>query len=292
MNKKTLAFVLFCFVHFNIKAQDVEDLFDAYIDGNSAGYIQPLSDLFTSNLNTGIREWSSIDTSLYFRIGMVATVGFPSNAQKTFNATTDPDFDPMKSAVVPTIIGDIQPVYVDGVNGTVYVFPGGYNLKRMPMATPQVTVGGIYNTEFTARYFAFELDDNFGKISMLGLGIRHAINPYLKSVPVDLSVGYFYHQFKDDPYLVHDAHLFTVHVGKSGKIWSAQLIGAIQSSNTDVEYTYTRNGETKLNKIQLSNSKTMAVELSAALRLAFINVHSSIQYSESLTIAAGLSLHF
>jgi hypothetical protein len=292
MKRKIIAFMLLCLSSLNLRAQDVEDLFDAYVDANSSGYIQPLSDLFTSNLNTGIREWSAIDTALYFRIGMVASIAFPSNGQKTFTATTDPDFDPQQSAVVPTIIGDIQPVYVDGVNGTVYVFPGGYNLKRMPMATPQVTVGGIFHTEFTARYFAFELDDNFGKVSLLGLGLRHAINPYIKSIPVDLSVGYFYHQFKDDPYLVHDAHLFSVHVGKSGKIWSAQLIGAIQSSNTDVEYQYTRNGETKLNKIQLSNSKTMAVELSAALRLAIINIHSSIQYSESLTVAAGISLHF
>lgn len=284
--------MLFCASGLNLAAQEVEDLFDAYVDENSSGYIQPLSDLFTSALNTGIREWSAIDTAIYFRIGMVASVAFPSTAQKTFTATTDPDFDPKQSAEVPTIIGAIQPVYIDGVNGTVYVFPGGYNLKRMPMATPQVTVGGIFNSEFTGRYFTFELDNNLGKVSMLGLGFRHAINPYFKSIPIDLSVGYFYHQFKDKPYLVHDAHLFTLHLGKSGKIWSAQLIGAIQSSNTDVEYQYTRNGETKVNKIQLSNSKTMAVELSAAIRLAIINIHSSIQYSESLTVAGGISLHF
>ncbi|MBK9107406.1 MAG: hypothetical protein IPM92_03240 [Saprospiraceae bacterium] len=292
MVKKLIVLMLFCLSGLNLTGQAVEDLFDAYVDENSSGYIQPLSDLFTSALNTGIREWSAIDTALYFRIGMVASIAFPSTAQKTFTASTDPNFDPHQTAEVPTIIGNIQPVYVNGVNGTIYVFPGGYNLKRMPMATPQVTVGGIFNTEFTARYFAFELDDNFGKVSMLGLGLRHAINPYFKSIPIDLSVGYFYHQFKDEPYLVHDAHLFTVHIGKSGKIWSAQLIGAVQSSNTDVKYQYTRNGETKVNKIQLSNSKTMAVELSAAIRLAIINLHSSIQYSEGLTVAAGISLHF
>lgn len=135
--------MLFCLSGLNLTGQAVEDLFDAYVDENSSGYIQPLSDLFTSALNTGIREWSAIDTALYFRIGMVASIAFPSTAQKTFTASTDPNFDPHQTAEVPTIIGNIQPVYVNGVNGTIYVFPGGYNLKRMPMATPQVTVGGI-----------------------------------------------------------------------------------------------------------------------------------------------------
>ncbi|MBK8955033.1 MAG: hypothetical protein IPM34_05690 [Saprospiraceae bacterium] len=285
--------VLFvCITQINLSAQKVEDFFDAYIDANSAGYVQPLADLFTSNLHTGTREWSSIDTSLYFRVGMVATIAYPSTSQKTFTATTDPDFDPMQSAAAPTIIGSIQPVYVDGVNGTVYVFPGGYNIRRMPMATPQLTVGGIFNTEFTARYFAFELDDNLGKVKMLGLGFRHSLNPYLKMIPLDLSVGYFYQQFKDDPYLTHNAHLMSLHVGKSGKFWSAQLIGAVQSASTDIEYQYTRNSETKVNKINLTNKQALAVELSAALRLAFINVHSSIQYSGSVTAAAGISLQF
>lgn len=277
-----------------LQGQKVEDLFDAYVDENSAGYIQPLADLFTANLHTGTREWSSIDTSFYIRIGMVASISYPSTKQKTFLAKTDPDFTPLVAGDtrVPTIIGSIQPVYVDGVNSTQYVYPGGYNLGSFPLATPQVTLGGIFHTEFMGRYFAFELDDDLGKISMLGLGLRHSLNPYLKMIPLDLSIGYLYQKFEDAPYLVHNSHMMSLHVGKSGRIWSAQLIGAFQSARTDIEYQYTRNSETKMNKINLSNKQAMAIELSAALRLAFINVHSSIQYAGSVTAAAGVSLQF
>lgn len=294
MKSKYLIASVLSFYGSLLSAQKVDDFFDAYVDENSAGYIQPLADLFTANLHTGTREWSSIDTSLYFRIGMVATVSFPNASQKTFFAKTDPDFTPLVpgDTKVPTIIGDINPVYVDGINGTAYVYPGGYNLESMPLATPQVTIGGIFHTEFSVRYFAFELKDDLGKVSMLGLGMRHSLNPYIPSLPVDLSVGYFYQQFKDDPYLTHNAHLMSLHIGKSASWWSVHFMAGYQKATTDITYDYFREGIKQTNRIQLDNQYDVALELSAALRFSIFNIHSSIQYSGPLTASAGLSLNF
>jgi len=70
-------------------------------------------------------------------------VSFPSESMRTFEATTTGDFHPQQTRIVPTVIGDRNSIYLLGEDSTFYLFPGGYDLKRMPLGTPQLTVGGF-----------------------------------------------------------------------------------------------------------------------------------------------------
>lgn len=273
-------------------SQTIDQFLDSYQGENAIPYLQPLADLFTANLNTGIREWSKIDTSIYIRISMVAMASFPAKSQKTFTGKTDSDFEPEQTTAVPTIIGAVQPVTVPGVNTTAYVFPGGYNLKALPMAAPQLTIGGIHHTEITGRYFAFQLEHNLGKVSLFGLGIRHGLNSYLPSIPFEFSVGYFYNQFKDSTYINSQVHLGSVYLGKSGTWWSTQLMLGYQSSRTQIQYSFTQNEEVKHINLTLNNKYSFIAELSAALKIWILNLHGSISYSGPVTAAAGLGFQF
>ncbi len=268
----------------------VEDFLNTYVDDNTGPYLQPLFDLFTSNLNSGTREWSSIDSSLYIRLGMIVMNSYPTNSQKTFTAKTGENFEPFQTAKAPTIIGNINPVEVEGINGTSYIFPGGYNLKSLPLAVPQITIGGIMNTELSGRYFSFDLDNNFGKLSYFGIGFRHSLNPYITQFGYDISVGYYFQNFKDDPYIDIKNHLATAHLGKSGRNWSAQLILGYQQATTDIKYTYLQNDELKTKELKLTNKNHFIGELSGALKLSIIKLHAAINYSGPLTIAAGLCI--
>lgn len=286
------SFLLLVLLSGHLSAQTVEDLLDTYLDDNANPYLQPLSDLFTLSINNGTREWSAIDTSFYIRVGIIASNAYPSTSQKTFIAKTGEDFEPAQMVTAPTIIGSIDPVIVDGLNGTAYVFPGGYNLKSFRTATPQITLGGFLNSEVNLRYFAFNLDSDLGKISSLGVGFRHALNPYFHALPVELSVGYYYQNFKDDPYIDVQSHLLSAFVGRSGQWWSVHLMGAYQKAEAEIKINYVENELPKAKTWKLQNEQSLAVELTGAVRLSIFNIHASLMYAGPVSAAVGLSLQF
>ncbi len=273
-------------------SQTIDDFLDSYDGENSIPYLQPLADLFTANLHSGIREWSAIDSGFHVRLTLVGMTSFPSQSQKTFIGKTDSDFEPEQTATAPTIIGSTEPVTVQGLNGTAYVFPGGYNLRNLPFLAPQITIGGIYHTEICARYFAINLHNDLGKVSLLGIGLRHGLNSYFPKIPFDLSIAYFFHNFKNDPYIDSKLHLASAYLGKSGKWWSSHIMLGYQTSTTKIRYSFTTNEEVKNVSIDLNNKYSFVAELSGAIKLWIITVHGALTYSGPITATAGIGLRF
>jgi len=218
---------------------------------------------------------------------------FPSEKMKTFQGVTANGFEPEQIIEVPTIVGKNEAIAVEGVNGTVYIFPVGYNVTSVPMGIPQITVGGFLHSELTARFFTFPLDGDLGDIKFIGVGGRHDIDHYFDGLPLDLSVGYFYHQVKAGKWVNTNHHLFSAHVGKSGKRWSSQLMIGYQIANMDVNYTYD-DGETTEEEVNLNltNDNPFIFELSLGMKLAFIGFHASASYADLLSASVGLGLYF
>ncbi|MBK9103043.1 MAG: hypothetical protein IPL92_00305 [Saprospiraceae bacterium] len=145
---------------FRAQDQDIQAYLDAYIGENAIPYLQPLADLFASNINTGVWEWSKGDSTFYFRLKAQAIVSFPSDPMQTFTGKTTGDFRPSQTATVPTIIGDRNAVLLQGEDTTFYIFPGGYDLKRLMLGTPQVTIGGFLHSEISGRFLSFSLGED------------------------------------------------------------------------------------------------------------------------------------
>lgn len=292
MKKALLLFTLGILLIPKPKAQGIGDFMDAYFGDNAVPYIQPLADIFTANANTGIYEWSHIDTSFYFRIRATAIYSWPSAESRTFTAVTPDHFEPQQFVDVPTIVGDNEAISAPGLNETYYVFAPGYNVDLFPYGAPQITVGGFLNSEISARFLTFPIGEDIGDIQFWGIGARHAISHYLNNFPVDLSVGYFYHHFELEDNIISNHHLVSAHVGKTGKWWSAGLMVGYQQTDFTADYLFDHGDSIEEVHMELSNENPFIVELTAGVKLGIIGIHTSASYAELFSASVGIGLYF
>ena len=120
--------------------QNIKDYLDAYLGENAVPYVQPLADLFASNINTGVWEWSKADTNFYFRLKAQAIISYPAESMRTFTGHTSGDFKPAQTVSAPTIIGDRTNIILQGEDSTFYIFPGGYDLNRLTLGSPHLLI--------------------------------------------------------------------------------------------------------------------------------------------------------
>jgi len=284
--------VLLMLIPTKSQAQSIKEYLDAYIGENAKPYVQPLANMFTSNINTGVWEWSAHQSSFYFRLKAQATASYPVESMRIFTGKTTGDFKPAQTATVPTIIGDRNAVILQGEDTTFYVFAGGYDLKRLLLGTPQLTVGGFLHSEISTRFLSFSLGKDLGKVNFLGIGGRHFITDYFETPPIEVAVGYFYHHIEAGVYLDSDQHLFSVHLGKSGKLFSGQLMAAYQTSGSSIHYTYLDGEEEYDVDLFLKNQNTFIMEASAGVRLGPIFATGAISYAQHFSVTGGFGLFF
>ena len=276
-----------------VKAQStIGDYIDSYAGENAAPYVQPLADMFTSNINTGVWEWSAIGSEFYLRLKLQGMASFPTESMKTFTGRTTGDFRPEQTAIVPTIIGDSESVILQGNNNTTYVFPGGFDMNRMILGTPQVTIGGFLNSEITGRFLAFDLGNDLDRVNFYGIGARHSISNYFTDSPIDLSVGYMYHHTAAGDYLDSDQHLFSAHVGKSGRILSGQFMVGYQTSESDIHYMFDDGDDQTEVNLNVTNQNPFIMEAGLGVKLGPVMASSAISYSEHVAASLGLGLFF
>jgi len=294
MRKLIAVFVSWLLLSNLVKGQGgINDVIDSYAGENAVPYVQPLADVFTSNINTGVWDWSSIGQDFYLRLKLQGMFSFPSESMMTFTGRTTGDFRPAQTAVVPTILGDEDAVIIQGEDNTTYFFPGGFDLDQVILGTPQVTVGGFLNSEITARFLAFPLKNDLDRIRFYGIGARHSISNYFTDSPIDLSVGYMYHHTEADDYLNSDQHLVSAHIGKSWRIFSGQLMFGYQTSNSDIHYIYDEGGpdETEVD-LTILNENPFIMEAGVGAKFGPLMATGSVSYSEHVAAALGLGLSF
>lgn len=275
-----------------IEDRSINDYLDSYVGENAVPYVQPLADLFTSNINTGVWEWSAIPDKFYLRLKVQAMMSFPDQSMRTFTGHTTGDFEPQQSAVVPTIVGDQDGVVLHGNDKTFYAFPGGYDLKRITLGTPQVTIGGFLNSEISGRFLSFPLGDDLERVRFIGIGGRHSISGYFDNAPFDLSVGYFYHHIEAGSYLNSDQHLLSAQIGKSGKILSGHIGVGYQTSASDIHYKYDDGNNEYSVDLDLTNTNPFIMEAGLGLRFGPVFASGSVSYAGHPSVSLGAGLFF
>lgn len=276
-----------------VKAQtSIDDYIDSYAGENAVPYVQPLADIFTSNIHTGVWEWSAIPQDFYLRLKLQGMASFPTESMKTFEGRTTGTFRPEQTVIVPTIIGAENATIIEGNNNEVYIFPGGLDMNRVILGTPQVTVGGFLNSEVTARFLTFDMDNEIERVRFYGLGARHSISNYFVDSPIDLSVGYMYHHLESGDYLNSDHHLISAHVGASGEILSGQFMVGYQTSDSDIHYIYDDGDvETDVN-LNLTNNNPFIMEAGLGVKLGPVMASTSVSWSEHVAVSLGAGLFF
>lgn len=297
MKNTILALAAFLCCMSNLSSQveprgTINDYLDAYIGANAKPYLQPAADLLTTNINTGVWDWSAIHNKLYLKIKANGMLSYPSESMKTFNGHTTGDFSPAQTVVVPTIIGDEESVVIQSPTSDVYIFPGGFDVDKVTLGTPQVTVGGFLNMEFSGRFLTFPLGHDEGRVDFYGFGGRYSITGAMDKPPIDFSVGYFYHHVKAGSYVTSNQHLFSAIIGKSGKMLDAHLSVGYQAAMHNLRYMYQDTDVMYNVNLDMKNSNPYIVEGGVGLRLGPVMVNGSVSYAGFYTFALGAGFIF
>jgi hypothetical protein len=277
-----------------LRSQEFENLFENYTGENKTNFLQPLNDVIIPNFNQGWFQSPVMKKGFHFNIGVNVSVGYVTDNIRTFKGTTESSeefpFEPIQTTSVPTIVGDIDPVVVDGINGTGYIFPGGANLKISPFAIPQITLGNLYGTELTFRFFTYDINDDFGKLQHIGGAIRHNMSQYLPVRKFDWNVGYGFQTFSIGDKADIASHLVFMDIGQHpGHFYYFGRLG-YQAGKMKIDYI---NAEKEVDvKFDLDKVFPVIFSVGGGIDLWKFRLHAAVSYSKIPFAEAGLFLNF
>jgi hypothetical protein len=279
----------------------LNDQLGAYTGVNAEGYVEPLSSAFGAALNDAFFYSAHIP-----RNSLRISVEFPimgvifGDDDRTFSAVTEGSFTPTQTVDAPTIVGSGEAVEVTGSGGSVYAFPGGFDLNSFGLIVPQFRVGGIMGTEAIIRWFGFspDTDSEFGDISLFGLGLRHSVSQYIDSFPLDVAAGFMWQSFKvgendsGDDLISSDAFSFGVQASKpfgAGFVTLEPFAGlSFDTFSMNINYESDVTDDTI--DLDLDSENTVHLTLGAGLHLPIAHIHGAFNLASQSSFNFGLSL--
>jgi hypothetical protein len=274
-----------------LQAQSIESLLERYTGKNATGYIEPLVTAFGANVNSGWYYQAAIpQRGFHFNIRLNAVATLFKDDSRTFMATTEGAFRPEKTVETSTIIGSPQGASVEGENGTTFTFPGGYDINSFALAVPTVTVGSIYGTEASLRYFSTTATEDIGKIELFGYGIRHNISQYIPLSPVDIAAGFGYTRLDVGDIVSASGIILHANVGKKFSV--AHVYGgmAYESSKAEINYTFSQGGDNQQINIDVDGKNKFRFTIGAGLNLFFLHLNVDYNIGDVNVVNGGVSL--
>jgi hypothetical protein len=289
-------------------------------------YLSPMTQTFGVNQNSGLYTTAAIPTArLTFQFGVkmmdtrIATEDqfFHRSMNVTLNETwgitpSSPYYGEQGTVELggPTCFGPKesdnndgdQPdpndgyirAYHDGVLvGEQRTMAGVLKTRDVPLAMPEVSVGGIYGVRATLRWLpTIKAGDDIGKIKLFGFGLQGNVNQFLPMVPVDVMVGFFHQTFKVGS--VVETNATSVFLAASKSYSLVTLYGGVarESSTFKVHYTYNPDVETGLSPANVSfeekGKQHGRLTLGASLNLG-VRLNADVNFGSTLTsYSAGL----
>lgn len=276
-----------------LKAQKLEDLLSKYTSENGKKYMQPFADAFAADFNSGLFHNAKIKKmGFQIYLGLESQVAFIPSKQKYFTATTESWWQPTETVDdAPTVFGPTDGKKIPGDNnGMEYVFPGGFDIDYLPLAMPQLTIGSVYGTDFTIRYFGTNAVKDLGRVQMLGWGVRHSIDQYLK-MPVSLAFGYYHQAFKVGEYM--DAKTNVMQLQSSFSVPIVTFYGGLgyEFGKVNMQYDYIvdkQPNETEEVKFEMTPGNTVRLTLGVGFNFGPFNLHGDYNIAKQNTLAFGL----
>jgi hypothetical protein len=271
--------VLLLVLCFQLVAQaQIDELITRYAGENANGYIEPLITGFGANLNSGLYRSAKIPVmGLHLNIGITIMAARFSDSQRKFIASTTGYFYPYQQVEAPTIIGDPTGTSAVSPQGGEYVFPGGYDMKSFMIGTPSLTIGSVFGTEATLRYIETNLSEEIGVISLFGIGLRHSVNQYFPTLPLDMAAGIFYHRFNISNIVNSKVYCVHAEVGKSLYILDVYGGLAYESNQASVEYAFDSGIKTTNISVMVTGKNKFRV--TAGLGFNFTLFHINLDYN-------------
>ena len=269
----------------------VDELITRYAGENADGFIEPLITGFGANLNSGLYRSANIPLmGLHLNFCINAMAARFSDDQRTFVATTTGYFSPLQEVDVPTVIGDPKGASAVSPDGTEYVFPGGYDMISFMIGVPSFTIGSIFGTEATLRYFKARLNEELGDFSLFGIGARHSVSQYFPTLPLDIAAGIFYHKFKISDIVTSNVYCLHAEVGKSLNIMDVYGGLAYEANTARVEYTFDSGVETEDVSIDVTGKNKFRLTAGVGFNFTLFHINLDYNIGNQNVLNAGISL--
>jgi hypothetical protein len=280
-----------------LSGQEVEDALSAYTGENSTAYAQPLGDALEAGLNSGFYYSADIPKMGFsLQIGLTAMFALIPDDARTYPGSIQGNFQPSElrdSYEAPTIFGKGESVQLEGEGGTRYSFPGGIELRSLPLAVPQVKIGGLLGTDLTLRYFATDLDETLGSLNFFGFGLRHSISQYLPDAfPLDLAVGYYSQSLSIDNLLETQTSLINAQASfRTGPLFAYTGLG-YSTGDTQIDYAYDDGDIQEEIFIDLEQTTNLRALLGVALQLGPLYLQTDYNLGNINVWNVGLGFSF
>lgn len=271
------------------KAQDnsLLDFGEAYFNNaNSSEYFKPLVNGLNNSLHSGLFPSSDNSNKFHFYIGVNASVSFIKEKDWYFEGVTELPYLPETTQKAPTIFGPNTAEVLQSNNGEVYVFPGGFEMDKLLLGIPQITVSGIANTALTIRFMATSLDKELNDLSLFGVGVQHNLSPYFNIEKIAINIEGSYHKFKLGDWMSSEFIMVRSSVAKTFNIFRAYGFLGYQNGQADF-----MNEENQLVSTSKSDN-SLLIGAGGALELAIFNLNFECIVNSYVSLNVGLGLKF
>lgn len=268
-------------------AQDIEDVIGRYSGANADGYLQPLADVLSAALGSGWARSADIRPGFHLKLSAIGAGAPVSDDARTFRATTE-DFNPQQTVDAPTIFGAAQTVSVSGAGGTTFVFPGGLDTDYMGTLIPQITIGTVAGTEAMVRWFSVEIDEEFGSVSQLGLGLRHDVDQYFNELPVQLALGGYWQEFELGDAVKATATTVMLHGSWAANVLT--LFGGLGYETASVDFSWTPEGATTGIDVALDGANSIRGTIGAGVNVWLLGIFADYTVASQSAFTVGVEI--
>lgn len=290
MKKRSVSVFILIFLSLigSLRAQNVSDILSKYTDANGQKFIQPVADVFGANMNTGLFSGAFIPQKKFtMSLSLVTMVAFIPESKKSFMAMPLDDNFGTEAVETSTIFGSADGAVINGPAGTKYYFPGGFEMSQIPFAAPQLTIGSLYGTDLTARFFMYDLGGDFGKLNMTGFGLRHSVSQYFETLPVDLAFGVYYQTFKIGTILDASSTMFSAQASKDLSVFTFYGGLSYEKSTFDIRYVFDQETNDEF-FVSTTGGNSVRLTLGVKANLGPVRLNVDYNLADQSVLSAGL----
>jgi len=277
-----------------LSQSELENTLVLYNAETVQGYIQPIADLYSANINAGFYHTAAIPTAgLHIELSFVGMGSLVGDEQKTYMANAPAGFDP-QTFETATIFGDDGRLITDESSGLQYRGSDGIlNTSIFAQGVLQLGVGYVLGTEAVVRYLPSPslADDKFPETTLFGIGIRHSVSQYLPASPIDFSTGVFYNKLKVGDIIDFSSIAAGAQASKSFS--ALTLYGGLQWEKSTMNLTFTStdvSAASPLVDLDLDGDNSVRLTLGMELTLAIVHLFADANIGSIINFSGGIGV--
>jgi len=287
-----VAFALLASSGESFAQSDVEKTLQQFSAQDVKGYVQPLADLFGSNMNAGIFHSAAIGKSgFHLTFEIVGMGSMVTDKLKTYTINAPPGYVP-SSFSTATIFGGRADSIVSPIDPNSYyhgIADGIFNTSIFPLATPQLTLGDVYGTRAIVRFIATPAIAKLPSATLWGLGLQHSLSQHFSVLPLDVAVHAFYTKFTFGSLI--DLSGLSIGVDASKSFSVLNLYGGFAWEKSTMDLTYTPSNSTlPAVDLSLDGANTVRLTLGLGLNLGVFALFADANFGSITSVSAGLAI--